>query len=99
MSTDAALISPVNSRWRGLCQVLRHPSLVWPLLNAQLRLGRKARVPISVRLEGRAWAGGGGSIVFGERVRIHGETVRGEFVAYPQGRIEIGEGTFINYGV
>ena len=98
MGIDTAS-SDVNSRQRGLRLVLQHPSLLWPLLNAQLRLGRKAQVPISVRLTGRAWVGGGGRIVFGERVRITGATVRSEFVAHPQGRIEVGEGTFLNYGV
>jgi acetyltransferase-like isoleucine patch superfamily enzyme len=100
----AALQADID-RQQGPCfglarlrRVLRHPSLAWHLLNAQLRLRRHARVPLSVRLEGKARAGGGGSIAFGDFVHIVGNSVPAEFVAHPKGRIEVGEGTFINYG-
>jgi maltose O-acetyltransferase len=83
----------------GMRRILHDPRLSWHLVNAQLRLGRRARVPISVRLQGRAEASGSGEIVFGERVRIRGTAVLVEFVAAEGARIEIGEGTFINYGV
>jgi acetyltransferase-like isoleucine patch superfamily enzyme len=82
----------------GLRMVLAQPGVVGQVVNAQLRLGRRARVPRSVRLIGKAKADGRGSIVFGERVRLTGSPVASEFVAHQGGRIEIGEGTFINYG-
>jgi maltose O-acetyltransferase len=75
------------------------PALALQLINAQRRLARQARVPMSVRLLGRARAFGRGRIVFGDRVRLIGTTVPLEFVAHPGGSISIGDGTFINYGV
>ena len=90
--------APPRTTMQGVRRVLARPTLALQLLNAQLRL-RKARPPISVRLLGRAYAGGGGRITFGDRVRIIGNTVRAEFVARPGGRIEVGDRTFINYGV
>ena len=80
-------------------RVLARPSLIVQMLNAQWRLRRAARVPLSVRLHGRAVVEGSGETIFGERVRLNGTTTRSEFVAWSGGRLEIGEGTFINYGV
>lgn len=88
-----------RSRRQDIRLVIARPRLLWPVLNAQLQLRRSAHVPLSVRLLGRAWTAGGGAIDLSERVRIDGRTVRVELVARQQGRIEVGEGTFINYGV
>lgn len=82
----------------GLQLVMRHPSLGLQIINAQLHRRRRIRIPRSVRLRGRAWIGGGGRITLGERVRINGDTVRVELVAWPRGHLSIGEGTCINYG-
>ena len=68
------------------------------VLNAQLRMRRKARVPLSVRLQGRVYISGCGDVVFGKGVSIVGTVVPVEFVTYASGRIEIGNHTFINYG-
>jgi acetyltransferase-like isoleucine patch superfamily enzyme len=68
------------------------------LLNAQWRLLGKARVPLSMRLHGRLYAQGSGTLVFGESVSIVGTIVPVELGTYERGRIEIGERTFINYG-
>jgi carbonic anhydrase/acetyltransferase-like protein (isoleucine patch superfamily) len=84
---------------RYLNRLLKNPSQIWPIINARIQLANHARVPISVRLDGRAWIGGGGTICFGERVHIIGTTVRVEFVAMQGATIDVGEGTFINYGV
>ncbi len=39
-----------------------------------------------------------GTIAIGNRFRLFSTTVPSEMVAYPAGRIEIGDGVFINYG-
>lgn len=89
---------PHRSTAQRIVRVLGQPVLLWRLVNAQLRLRCTAHVPVSVALIGRAWAGGGGAIVLGERVLIRGSMTPVELLARPGGRIEIGEGTFINYG-
>jgi maltose O-acetyltransferase len=68
------------------------------ILNAQLRLRGKARVPFSVRLRGRVQLSGCGEVVLGEGVSLEGTIVPIELVTYTSGRIEIGNRTFINYG-
>ena len=84
---------------RGIRHLLAQPTLAWYLLNAQLRLRHKASVPVSVRLVGRARVRGEGRIVFGQGVVIEGTITPVELVAHRAGRIEIGDGTYINYGV
>jgi UDP-3-O-[3-hydroxymyristoyl] glucosamine N-acyltransferase len=103
MAQDVA-IEPPRAEGSGrttmqrVFRVLARPLLLCRLVNAQMRL-RGARVPVSVALLGHAWAGGGGSIILGDRVLIRGTMAPVELLARPGGRIEIGEGTFINYGV
>jgi acetyltransferase-like isoleucine patch superfamily enzyme len=84
---------------RALRRLLREPQMAWYLLNAQLRLRGRARVPPSVRLVGRACVEGGGAVELGEAVVIRGTRVPVELIAHRGGRIEVGAGTFINYGV
>ena len=68
------------------------------VMNAQLCLLGKAKVPFSVRLRGRVRLSGSGKIVLGEGVSFNGTVVPIELVTYESGRIEIGAHTFINYG-
>jgi acetyltransferase-like isoleucine patch superfamily enzyme len=68
------------------------------IVNAQLRLRGKTRVPFSVRLQGRVQLSGDGELVLGEGVSFNGTVVPVELVTYASGRIEIGNHTFINYG-
>jgi acetyltransferase-like isoleucine patch superfamily enzyme len=68
------------------------------IVNAQLRLRGKARVPFSVRLRGRIQLSGCGEVVLGEGVSLNGTVVPIELVTYNSGGIEIGNHTFINYG-
>jgi acetyltransferase-like isoleucine patch superfamily enzyme len=68
------------------------------IVNAQWRLLWKAKVPFSVRLKGRVYVSGKGELILGEGVSIVGTVVPVEFSTYDDGRIEIGERTFINYG-
>jgi maltose O-acetyltransferase len=88
-----------SSRLDDLRQLARRPSRLLAILNAQLRLRRAARLPISVRLRGRARATGRGELILGDRVRIYGTIVPVDLHAWPGGRIEIGARTSINYGV
>jgi acetyltransferase-like isoleucine patch superfamily enzyme len=68
------------------------------ILNAQVRLRGRARVPFSVRLRGRVQFLGCGEVVLGEGVGLNGTVVAIELATYTSGRIEIGHQTFINYG-
>ena len=68
------------------------------IMNAQLRLRGKARVPFSVRLRGRVQLSGCGEVVLGEGVSLNGTVVPIELVTYTSGRVEIGNHTFVNYG-
>lgn len=68
------------------------------ILNAQLRLRGKARVPFSARLQGRIQVSGCGDVVLGEGISLNGMVVPIELVTYTSGSIEIGDHTFINYG-
>lgn len=40
-----------------------------------------------------------GEIIIGDRLLLFNQTVRTELVAQPGGRIEVGDGVFLNYGV
>jgi acetyltransferase-like isoleucine patch superfamily enzyme len=68
------------------------------IVNAQLHLRGKARVPFSVRLQGRVQLSGCGDVVLGEGVRLSGTVVPIELVTYTSGCIAIGNHSFINYG-
>src|SRR5712671_4088981 len=68
------------------------------IMNAQLHLRGKARVPFSVRLRGCVQLSGCGEVTLGEGVSLVGTVVPIELVTYTSGRIEIGNHTFINYG-
>jgi acetyltransferase-like isoleucine patch superfamily enzyme len=93
-SDDAG--SPITAR--KILKVLRNPRLAAALVNAQLRMGGKARVPLSVRLIGRVRLRGDGDVEFGQGVSLVGDVVPIEFVSYKGARISIGDHTFINYG-
>jgi maltose O-acetyltransferase len=78
---------------------LRDPNLVLWSLNARRHLFRCNRLPITVRLRGKARVENYGRIEIGDRVLIDGRMVPVELVAHRTGRIEIGDRTYINYGV
>ena len=88
------LLRPLNK----LLKVIKDPRLAAALLNAQLRIGGRARVPLSVRLNGKVRITGGGEVVFGEGITLIGKVVPIEFVPHKGARIVIGDHTFINYG-
>jgi acetyltransferase-like isoleucine patch superfamily enzyme len=83
---------------RKILKVLSSPRLAAALVNAQLSIRGKARVPLSVRLAGRIRLRGDGDVEFGHGVTLTGDIVPIEFVCYKDARISIGAHTFINYG-
>jgi acetyltransferase-like isoleucine patch superfamily enzyme len=81
---------PPRETWRTLRQ----------LLNARWQLRRCTSVGSLTRVNGRLHVyNGGGEIVIGERVRIHSMFARTVLAVFPGGRLEVGERTFLNYGV
>jgi maltose O-acetyltransferase len=87
---------------RGLRRVLRDREALRGVLNARWRLRGVTRLPLSVRLTGRARIenpGRRGRIDLGERVNVIGRVTPTEIAVHPGGRITIGDGTFVNYGV
>src|SRR5215475_3244095 len=81
-----------------LVKVIRDPQLAAAIINAQIQIRRKARVPLSVRLIGRIHLRGNGEIELGQSVTLVGDVVPVEFVSYEGARISIGDHSFINYG-
>ena len=67
-------------------------------ITAQLHLRGKAKLPLSLRLQGRIILSGGGRVEFGNGVSLVGTVVPIEIVAHKGARISIGDDTFINYG-
>jgi acetyltransferase-like isoleucine patch superfamily enzyme len=81
-----------------LPKALRDPRDAIAVINAQLRMRGKARVPLSMRLVGRVRLRGDGDVEFGQGVSLVGDVVPIEFVAHKGSRISIGDHTFMNYG-
>jgi maltose O-acetyltransferase len=100
-NSSAESVAPSGSRPAVIRQVWRaliNPNLLWSLINAQLRLRRATHVAHTVRLTGRVRLSGAGTIIFHDRIRIDGTTVRSEFTAHAGARLEVGAGTYVNYG-
>lgn len=70
----------------------------WHVLLGYWRLRRCTRVGRLPRVYGAPRITNLGSIVIGEKFRLLSTTVPSEFVTHPGGRIEIGDGVFVNYG-
>src|SRR6516165_5628290 len=64
---------------RKVLKVLRSPRLAAALINAQVRIRGKARLPLSVRLTGRIRLRGDGDLEFGQGVTLVGDVVPIEF--------------------
>ena len=73
--------------------------LAGQVLAARVYLRRCTRVGALTRLAGRPRVFNQGSILIGERVLIHSTTVPIELAAVSGGSIEIGDRSFLNYGV
>jgi acetyltransferase-like isoleucine patch superfamily enzyme len=83
---------------RKALKVLRSPRLAAALVNAQVQIRGKARLPLSVRLTGRIRLRDKGDVEFGQGVTLIGDVVPIEFVSHKGACISIGDHTFINYG-
>jgi maltose O-acetyltransferase len=83
---------------RKILKVVRDPHLAAAIFNAQVRMRRKATVPLSVRLYGRVHFRAGGDVKFGDGVCLVGTVVPIEIVSHEGSHISIGDHTFINYG-
>ena len=83
---------------RKVLKVLRNPRLAAALINAQLRIRGKARLPLSVRLFGRIYFRARGEVIFGDGVCLAGTVVPIEIVSHKGSHISIGDHTFVNYG-
>jgi maltose O-acetyltransferase len=71
----------------------------WAVARARWSLRNATTVGKNVRAWGRPIVrNGGGRILIGDRVRITANVVPVELSVGPEGTLEIGEGTFINYG-
>jgi acetyltransferase-like isoleucine patch superfamily enzyme len=91
-------IEPGRTWAQYLARMVREPSLVIEALNARYRLRGLHRLPLTTRLVGRARVFGHSRITLGDRVLLLGTTVPVEIAALGKGRIDIGDGTSINYG-
>ncbi|MGE5594540.1 MAG: acyltransferase [Hyphomicrobiales bacterium] len=87
----------------GTRRVLRRdgPGAVWMsfvhFMNGRRQL-RGATEVGAVRLKGRAVVHNRGVMRFGDRIRLNGSVFPLQFTCGPGGCLEIGDGTFINYG-
>jgi acetyltransferase-like isoleucine patch superfamily enzyme len=84
----------------------RSPEPMWALANrarkmaaARVYLRGCASIGAYTQVTGRVRVHHGGTIIIGSRVRIHSTVVAVELAAMPGGVLEIGDGTFVNYGV
>src|SRR5690242_8414355 len=72
---------------RNVLKVVSDPGLAVALINAQVQMGGKARVPFSVRLIGRACLKGTGNVEFGQSVSLLGDIVPIELFSHRGARI------------
>ncbi len=91
--------APMRETTNGsrVLRALRSRQILLALLRAKIALRKCDSAPWGIRVTGRVTIENYGGLTIGERVRIHGNTVPVEIVAW-DGPISIGDGTFINYG-
>ena len=70
----------------------------WHVVLGRWYLQRCTRVGRLPRVYGRPRITNLGEITIGDKFRFFSSTVTSEVVAYPGGRLEIGNGVFVNYG-
>lgn len=100
MGTEMQAKAELRALLRGNLRMLRPLSLkVGRSFAARFYLRACTRVGRYVRTVGHPYVWNGGKIVIGDRVMLENATVRCELVAQRGGVLEIGDRTFINYGV
>jgi maltose O-acetyltransferase len=80
-------------------KALQSPSLLVQVARARWQLRACDVVPKTVRVRGRVFVQNKGRIIFGERVRLDGRVVPVDLAAWENATLEIGGGTFLNFGV
>ena len=106
MEADGAFVAPAlasdvlnqSARGSGRRDLWRKLGLVWPAVNARLRLRTATRRGRKVTLWGRPKLVNKGRMTFGERVRLVSNVATLELVSLEEGHLEIGNNVFINYG-
>jgi acetyltransferase-like isoleucine patch superfamily enzyme len=73
-------------------------TLVWPALNARMRLRKATSIGRRVTLRGNPAVTNDGRMTIGNSVRLVSTVARLELVTLPAGHLEIGNNVFINYG-
>ena len=73
-------------------------TLVWPALNARIRLRHATSLGRRVTLRGRPAVTNDGRMTIGDRVRLVSTVAQLELVTIAGGHLEIGNNVFINYG-
>ena len=81
-----------------LARAARRLTLVWPALNARIRLRHATSVGRRVTLRGRPAVTNEGRMTIGDRVRLVSTVAQLELVTIAGGHLEIGDNVFINYG-
>jgi acetyltransferase-like isoleucine patch superfamily enzyme len=88
---------------RGLGEYARSPGQTWSKvgewLNGRVQLRACTRVGKWTRVIGRITVVNHGTMLVGNRVRIYAHHARSIFTTFAGGRLTIGDGTVINYGV
>jgi acetyltransferase-like isoleucine patch superfamily enzyme len=72
--------------------------VVWPAVNARIRLRHATSLGRRVTLRGRPAVTNDGRMTFGDRVRLVSTVATLELVTLPTGHLEIGDNVFVNYG-
>lgn len=96
MAADGAAAPAASAWWFRLRHTARQ---VRTVLAARIYLRRCTRVGRLAQAVGCPRIENAGTMLIGDHVRIHSMTVPTELVTMPGGILEIGERTFVNYGV
>ena len=89
---------PRPGRLARAAKAVRRLTLVWPALNARVRLRHATMLGQRVTLRGRPAITNDGRMTIGDRVRLVSTVARLELVTIAGGHLEIGTNVFINYG-
>jgi acetyltransferase-like isoleucine patch superfamily enzyme len=91
-------VVPSQPRPRRLARAAHRLTLVWPTLNARIRLRHATSLGRRVTLRGRPAVTNDGRMTIGDRVRLVSTVAQLELVTVAGGHLEIGNNVFINYG-
>lgn len=98
MDAGIATAVPPGDRIARLSEARRRARLVWPTVNARLRLRSATAVGRRVTLRGRPVVTNEGRMIIGDRVRLLSTVATLELVTIGTGQLEIGNNVFVNYG-